>query len=285
MSSKKCPICDVELPEIQFILHERFCSTNMRRCSICNEPIQKDEYEDHKKENHSKEKCNYCGKLIEKNKFEEHRGKCSKKLKECAYCGLFLASDELHSHEHFCGSKTEECEYCREMVPRKEKELHMQYTCKGIKRENDRNNSNHYKTPQTETGVECCLCFKTIEPKNYDHHIQFECKGVERINNGNNDKSVDDILKKIVYKNKGKRCKDKEVIVITDSEDEEKPKNKINEDKRIKIIDDTENDSDTEEIEEIINKSRKNFENNKKFRKFETKKKNYDSKKGRKKKK
>lgn len=279
MSSKKCPTCDVELPEIQFILHERFCSKNMRRCSICKEPIQKDEYEEHKKENHRKEKCNYCGKLIEKNKFEEHKGKCSKKLKECSYCGLSLSNDELHSHEHFCGSKTEECEYCQEMVPRKEKELHMKYICKGIHDD---------KTPQKDDTppVECCLCLKMIKPKNYDHHINFECEGVDKINrNENNDKSVDDILKEMVYKNDEKQHKDKEVIIITDSEDEEKLKNKKIENKKIKIIDDSENDSYTEEIEEIINKSRKNYENNKNFRKFETKKKNYGPKKGRKKKK
>ena len=43
-----CNNCGKEIETYKMVLHERFCSQNVRKCSICNEPVQKDEYEEHK---------------------------------------------------------------------------------------------------------------------------------------------------------------------------------------------------------------------------------------------
>ena len=40
----KCSNCDKEIDSNKFFLHERFCEINVRKCSICKEPVQKDEY-------------------------------------------------------------------------------------------------------------------------------------------------------------------------------------------------------------------------------------------------
>ena len=41
---KKYSNCDKEICSNKFFLYERFCEINIRKCSICKEPIQKDEY-------------------------------------------------------------------------------------------------------------------------------------------------------------------------------------------------------------------------------------------------
>ena len=48
----KCSNCDKEIDSNKFFLHERFCEINVRKCSICKEPVQKDEYEAHKSIEH-----------------------------------------------------------------------------------------------------------------------------------------------------------------------------------------------------------------------------------------
>ena len=60
MSKTKCSNCDKDIDSNIFFLHERFCSINVRKCSICNEPIQKDEYEEHKLLDHPNPKCKFC---------------------------------------------------------------------------------------------------------------------------------------------------------------------------------------------------------------------------------
>ena len=49
----KCSNCDKEIDSNKFFLHERFCEINVRKCSICKEPVQKDEYEEHKSVEHA----------------------------------------------------------------------------------------------------------------------------------------------------------------------------------------------------------------------------------------
>ena len=218
MSTKKCPNCDIELPETQFILHERFCAKFTRKCSICKEPVQKDEYEEHKKENHAKVNCDLCGKPFDKSVLEEHKGKCSKKLLNCAYCGLSLAKDEIKQHEYLCGGKTEECEFCKEMVPKMEYELHLQYTCKGI----DRKANGMSSIKKEEDRTECCLCGSMVLVKDYDYHIERECKGVssaEKKPQRYQNKTVDDILKESAFGIQDKIEKEEEVISISSDDD------------------------------------------------------------------
>lgn len=130
MSTKKCANCGKEIESFKMILHERFCSLNVRKCSICEEPILIDEYKEHKNSKHEDKKCEQCGKTFPNSLFSEHQKSCSKKLIACQYCGLFLIKSELHEHEYQCGSKTQPCEYCGENVPIMEYDLHLQYTCK-----------------------------------------------------------------------------------------------------------------------------------------------------------
>ena len=60
----KCSNCDKEIDSNKFFLHERFCEINVRKCSICKEPVQKDEYEEHKSVEHADPICAFCHKAF-----------------------------------------------------------------------------------------------------------------------------------------------------------------------------------------------------------------------------
>ena len=132
MSKTKCTNCDKEIETSKFFLHERYCSLNVRKCSICNEPVQKDEYEEHKILEHPKPKCTFCQLSFSNDELEEHIKNCSKKLYECQYCGLYMNKNELTEHEYQCGSKTIKCEFCGENVIKTTYDLHLEYTCEKI---------------------------------------------------------------------------------------------------------------------------------------------------------
>ena len=130
MSKTKCSNCDKEIDANKFFLHERYCSINVRKCSICNEPIQKDEYDEHKIIEHPKPKCDFCQLEFSKDDIDEHKKICTKKLYECQYCGLYMNKNELNEHEYQCGSKTMKCEICGENVIKTTYDLHLEYECK-----------------------------------------------------------------------------------------------------------------------------------------------------------
>ena len=128
--TSKCLNCGKEIETFKMVLHERFCSLNVRKCSICEEPVQIDEYNEHKNLKHTEMKCEQCGKKFPPQEYNSHLKTCSKKLMECQYCGLFLDQNELRDHEYQCGSKSKECDYCGMNVPIMEYELHLEYACK-----------------------------------------------------------------------------------------------------------------------------------------------------------
>ena len=140
MSKTKCSNCDKEIETNIFFLHERFCSLNVRKCSICNEPIQKDEYEEHKLLDHPKPKCTFCHLDFPNSEIESHLKICPKKLYECQYCGLYMNKNELNDHEYQCGSKTIKCEFCGENVTKTTYDLHLEYTCEKFNKEEKNSN-------------------------------------------------------------------------------------------------------------------------------------------------
>ena len=153
MSKTKCTNCDKEIETSIFFLHERFCSINVRKCSICNEPIQKEEYDEHKLLDHPKPKCTFCHLTFSPGELETHIETCTKKLFECKYCGLYMNKNELQEHEYQCGGKTTKCEFCGENVTKMEYDLHLEFTCKKFnKEEKNSDKENGYYDNNIERG-------------------------------------------------------------------------------------------------------------------------------------
>ena len=143
MSTTKCLNCGKDIETYKMVLHERFCSLNVRKCSICEEPVQIDEYNEHKILKHSEKSCEKCGKKFPASQFIAHLKSCSKKLIECQYCGLPMEPNEIKEHEYQCGGKTINCEFCKEIVTKANYDLHLQYTCKEkLKNNSNENNEN-----------------------------------------------------------------------------------------------------------------------------------------------
>ena len=72
----------------------------MRKCSICKEHVQKDEYEEHKIVEYADSICAFYHKTFPKTEYESNIKNCSKKLYECQYCELFMNQNEWKDHEY-----------------------------------------------------------------------------------------------------------------------------------------------------------------------------------------
>ncbi len=231
MSSQKCSNCGKEIPSNIIVLHQRFCDKNTRKCSICEEPIQIDEYEEHKNKTHLKVKCEFCGKEMGEKLIKEHKKTCSEHLVSCKYCELSLPLELLNEHEYICGSKTEECPYCNILVPKCEYDLHLKYICK----KNESNIEIHEKSVD-EILMNCLI-------KNNEKISYVEEK------KGNDDKE-------------NKKKNEEEVIYINDDKEEENKGD--NKDEKDNNINNDDNDNPEEKIEIIeLGKNKLKNENGK----------------------
>ena len=186
MSTTKCPNCGKEIESFKMVLHERFCSLNVRKCSVCDEPVQVDEYAEHKNLKHTELSCEKCGKKFPAAHFNSHLKSCSKKMTECQYCGLFMDQNELKEHEYQCGSKTKQCEYCGMNVPIMEFDLHLEYTCK-IKQQFDNPNPN----PNPDNNNNNINHINNIEKKDENKNDNKETETREKYQDLNDDELTD----------------------------------------------------------------------------------------------
>ena len=206
MSKTKCSNCDKDIDSNIFFLHERFCSINVRKCSICKEPIQKDEYEEHKLLDHPNPKCKFCHLTFSSSELENHILNCQKKLFECKYCGLFMNKNELNDHEYQCGSKTMKCEYCGENVIKTTYDLHLEYECEKYnksEKNSDKENGSYdiINRRKNEDNNKKIKKDKHNLDKKEENNLKVNIKKRKRSNNEDKDEE---------YKNKNKKKKYKD---------------------------------------------------------------------------
>ena len=113
---KKCSNCEELIPESKLILHERFCSQNVLRCKHCNQPIIKDDMEDHIKNMHTKVECIFCKCMFLPTEIVQHQKDCDMQIGKCKFCEINLPKRDLKEHEYVCGSHTEECPICHNYI-------------------------------------------------------------------------------------------------------------------------------------------------------------------------
>ena len=226
-ATEVCENCGKDIESYKMFLHERYCKINIRKCSICKEPVQVDEYNEHKIMKHKKEKCESCGQSFLMAELKTHQ--CSKKMVECKYCGLYMDLNELNEHEYQCGSKSEPCEYCGVNVPMMEKELHLQYTC-SVKATFDKNDRN--PPPQIESN-------NNDEINNKNENNKDKTKKEKKTKNKNNNINNKDKEKTTNNKgnkkntNKGKNAKNKKDLenieneALNEEENNDNNKNKM----------------------------------------------------------
>ena len=140
--SNKCSNCLKTISSSKKVLHERFCKENIKKCPICNEPIPKEEFEEHL----------ISHRTFSSTKSKKTKSSSTKKLLLCRYCGLSLSEDELNDHEYMCGSKSQQCLLCKKFIPKKFYENHLNNECEGFQRTKKKNTTTSSKYSSSYSG-------------------------------------------------------------------------------------------------------------------------------------
>ena len=116
-----CSNCFIEIEPSKIVLHERFCSQNMKYCSTCKEAFPKEEFEEHLA-NHLSRKPSQ---LSQEEKNIETLKRCYSSKVACEFCGLFLNYNDLVEHEEMCGARTTQCGICKKNMLYRDLKNHM----------------------------------------------------------------------------------------------------------------------------------------------------------------
>ena len=111
--TKLCTNCEEQIPLKTFILHERMCKINIKKCDKCNKPINIEDIEEHNNEFHNDKECEFCKIKFSNEEIKFHSNNCDYKMIECKYCNMLINKIDLSEHQYICGSKTELCDICK----------------------------------------------------------------------------------------------------------------------------------------------------------------------------
>ena len=242
-SKTLCQNCEQYIESSKYVLHERMCSINVKRCPKCDKPFNIDDLDEHINIEHSFVICDLCGIKYTKKEIENHKLNCDYRLIPCKYCELNVIFQELEEHENICGSTTKMCEKCGIFIEKKNFNYHIcekkesEYLSEHInidKVEEDKkekkkikNNKKNKKKKVMKEDDQINKLENNFEDLDLNmiyssHEIQSQIKALKKFENKkineNINKKVED--KKEKKKNKKKKLKEKE-----DSKEED---NKIN---------------------------------------------------------
>ncbi|KAB5550631.1 hypothetical protein PHYPO_G00056000 [Pangasianodon hypophthalmus] len=122
-----CNHCNKDVVKTNLPMHEAHCQRFLCLCPDCDEPVPKDQLEEHRQEQHTPVKCKKCNMKMEKCKLPDHEtNECTERLQSCEYCQLALPLSNLKEHMVACGSRTERCQECNQYVTLKDQLQHAQ---------------------------------------------------------------------------------------------------------------------------------------------------------------
>ena len=124
-----CSNCCQRIEKSKFFLHERMCTTNVKKCPKCNKPFTVEDIEEHMIKEHSEVICELCKRKFNIKEYENHKNNCDCRMVPCKYCELEFLYKELKEHQITCGSKTEQCPRCGQYIQKKDFESHQLYSC------------------------------------------------------------------------------------------------------------------------------------------------------------
>uniref|UniRef100_A0A672U5H7 TRAF-type zinc finger domain-containing protein 1 n=1 Tax=Strigops habroptila TaxID=2489341 RepID=A0A672U5H7_STRHB len=96
----------MDIPAVNFIIHEIHCSRNIEVCCYCSESIPKSEMKNHIESEHVQASA------------------CPLRPALCRYCDIQLTFKELLDHEVYCGARTELCGGCGRNIVVKDLQEH-----------------------------------------------------------------------------------------------------------------------------------------------------------------
>ena len=270
-SEKKtfCQNCSQYIESSKYILHERMCSINVKRCPKCNKPLNLDDLDEHIKLEHSFIICDLCGSKFIKKEIENHKKNCDYRLIPCKFCELNVIFQELEEHESICGSTTKKCERCGVFIEKKNFNHHIcerkenEYLSEHIKIDKIEEDKKEKKKIKKNKKNKKQLTKKEEEQINNlgnnledldlnmiysSHEIQDQIKALKKFEKKKNDENIDKKLEDKKEKKKKKKKKEKEEEKEEDNKINNKnrkgKKNKITQNKNNKNYKDDSEDED-----------------------------------------
>ncbi|KAK9520454.1 hypothetical protein VZT92_020339 [Zoarces viviparus] len=120
-ATRICGTCHKDVAEANFALHETHCRRFLCLCPDCDEPVPREQLDQHREEQHTEVRCSKCYLKMERRHLLDHESdECEERLQSCPFCELELPSKDLDEHRLVCGSRTELCRDCGRYVTLKD---------------------------------------------------------------------------------------------------------------------------------------------------------------------
>ncbi|XP_034404716.1 XIAP-associated factor 1 [Cyclopterus lumpus] len=124
-ATRSCGTCHKDVAEANFALHETHCRRFLCLCPDCDEPVPKEQLDQHREEQHTEVRCSKCHLKMERRHLVDHESdRCEERLQSCHYCQLELPHRDLDQHHVVCGSRTELCRDCNRYVTLRDRPGH-----------------------------------------------------------------------------------------------------------------------------------------------------------------
>ncbi|KAM9359830.1 XIAP-associated factor 1 [Symphorus nematophorus] len=186
-ATRTCGQCHKEVAEANFALHETHCKRFLCLCPDCEEPVPREQLEQHREEQHTQVKCSKCNKKVERcNLLDHETDECVERLQSCQFCELEMPWKELDEHSVACGSRTELCRDCGRYVKLRDRPEH-DLTCSATDDDSGPPQTNTKPPPKnTKQTVSCGICKASIPVEDLGKH-KLECVPTSRSNNEEDD--------------------------------------------------------------------------------------------------
>ncbi|XP_062408047.1 XIAP-associated factor 1 [Sardina pilchardus] len=120
-----CGNCKKDIAKSNFALHEPHCRRFLCVCPDCDEPVPREQLEEHHAEQHTQVNCSKCNVKVERCHLMDHEAdECKERLVTCEFCELELPLSAMEEHTVACGSRTERCSDCGRYVTLKDQLRH-----------------------------------------------------------------------------------------------------------------------------------------------------------------
>ncbi|XP_076138762.1 XIAP-associated factor 1 [Alosa pseudoharengus] len=120
-----CGNCKKDIAKSNFALHEPHCRRFLCVCPDCDEPVPREQLEEHHSEQHIQVNCSKCNVKVERCHLMDHEAdECKERLVSCEFCQLELPLSTMEEHTVACGSRTERCLDCGRYVTLKDQLRH-----------------------------------------------------------------------------------------------------------------------------------------------------------------
>ncbi|XP_063485683.1 XIAP-associated factor 1 isoform X8 [Symphalangus syndactylus] len=143
-----CRNCKTHVASAHFALHEAYCLQLLVLCPECEEPVPRENMEEHRKVEHQQAnecqerpvECKFCELDMQLSKLELHESNCGSRTEPCPGCGQFIMHRMLAQHTDVCRSEQAQlgkgkrisapemeiyCNYCNQMIPENKYFHHM----------------------------------------------------------------------------------------------------------------------------------------------------------------